>query len=180
MKMAIKTKASTARDSPAGRGITLFDISAIPGGDIVSATSLFVYGYGKLDEHSWVTDDSRCVVVSSNPASNTDLVNADYGCLGITVYGEIAYADFTVEASNEIALSQACIDDLIQDKDIAKLGTRAGADLDDGNPAHTGSADEYNKVEIYNAEEAGTDKDEYLSITHAPPAAVLNRIMEVV
>jgi hypothetical protein len=62
------------------RVFILFDTSALPDAAIISAVTLSVYGEGKLGGGSGRSHN----VYSSSPASNTDIVGADYDQIGST------------------------------------------------------------------------------------------------
>lgn len=96
------------------RAIMLFDTSSLPDSATISSAVLSVYCQSKGDElgfHATFAPN----IYSSNPASNTALVAADYGTLGTTGlataigYDSIAtgaYNDFTLNSSGIAAISK--------------------------------------------------------------------------
>jgi hypothetical protein len=98
------------------RGIFLFDTSSLPDGANISAATLSLYGSAKSDPANW---DIGAKVYSSNPASNTDIVNADYATLGTTAFcntgilvdswSTAGYNDFALNASGIAAISKTGI-----------------------------------------------------------------------
>jgi len=118
---------------------------------------------------SAVTDDfgsSAVGLVSSNPASNNDLVAGDYDSLGTTRFAtditlasmsDSTYFDFTLNATGIAAINKT---------GITKLGCRMKRDID--NTAPTWGSDEESSVKCYQADEAGTASDPKLVVTHAP------------
>lgn len=105
------------------KNIMLFDTSGLPDTAIISAATLSVYGeatgsgLGKFDHH----------ICASTPASNTDLVNADYGELGSTSFGSYAFDDHLTDYNN-IALNASGIAN-ISKTDISKFGARSSWDI---------------------------------------------------
>ncbi len=77
------------------RGITVFpSINFLPRA-FVTATTLTLYGHSKTDELSATPNTN---VYSANPASEDEIVAADYGTLGVDAYCDtpIEYADWEV------------------------------------------------------------------------------------
>jgi len=80
------------------RCILLFDTSALPDDAVIVSATLKVYCWEKLDALS-ITPDMN--VYASTPASDTELVVADYGECGTTPFAAaIAYGDVVVEDWN--------------------------------------------------------------------------------
>ena|SRR3990167_3523418 len=101
------------------RAFFLFDTSAIGGGTIDSATFSFIAiskstGLGTTNLH----------LVSSNPASNTDLVVGDYDKLGSTSYGNVTLASIAADSItyNDISLNASGLA-AINKTGITKFGT---------------------------------------------------------
>lgn len=79
------------------RAIALFDVSGLPDGCTVSATTLSLYGTSKGVENTGNTPDMN--VYSSNPITNTNVVAGDYAIarFGSTAYSTaITYANWLV------------------------------------------------------------------------------------
>ncbi|MBA7692905.1 hypothetical protein ES703_101478 [subsurface metagenome] len=104
------------------RSILLFDTSSIPVGATILAATLSVYGYEKVDTGSF---NPITQVYSSNPASDSVLVPADFTTLGSTPFCDspIAYADFVLDAYNDFVLNAAGIA-AISTTGLTKLGFR--------------------------------------------------------
>lgn len=110
--------------------------------------------------------NSAMVIVSSNPATNTNLVNADYGTLGTTEFGRTAkqslltanvYADVTLNASGISNIS------LIG---ISKFGGKHGWDADNTTTGLTWVSEGFQAVTWYAADTAATTSDPKLVITY--------------
>jgi len=69
------------------RVITLFDTSIIPADAEIIEATLFCVVLSKYEIAQW--PDFSLVVVSSNPASNTAIMPADYQCLGSTALSNV-------------------------------------------------------------------------------------------
>ncbi len=147
------------------RGIYLFDTSGIGSGNTVTAATFSLFGTGKNDVMSQSIN-----VVSSNPASNNAIVNADYTALGTTVFATAitiatwsttAYNDFTLNASGRAAISLT---------GSTKLGTRLVSDINNVEPTWSSNADAY--VIANMSEAAGTANDPKLVVTFSPSASV--------
>lgn len=98
------------------RTIFLFDTTAIPTDATLNSATFSIYGTAKASGLGTLA----LAVVSSNPASNTDVASGDYGSLGTTSYGSIAHASWSTTGYNDIALSTAAI----TAGGITKLGLR--------------------------------------------------------
>ena len=148
------------------RGIALFDTSSIADTDVVSAAVLSTYGFDKVDDGSLLTSAQAGVaVVASTPASNTALVNADYGQTGSTrfatdiaydSYATLAYNDFTLNSDGRAAVSVT---------GVSKFGFRQAIDLDAGSPTWVSAVSKY--VRANSADVALTTTDPKLVVTHA-------------
>lgn len=98
------------------RGIYLFDTSSISSSANIISTAFSLYGTNKWNGLGAPT----LVVVSSTPASNTDLVTGDFAQLGTTTLGSIAYASYSTTAYNDISILKSSL----TVGGITKLGTR--------------------------------------------------------
>lgn len=118
------------------RGIILFDKSSITGQTITAGT-LRLYSEWKSDASN-ITPDIN--VYGSNPASNVDLVNADYGNLLATPFCDtpITYAGWDDNGWNSFTLNAAALVAL-NAADIVKFGIRnANYDVGASSPAWAG------------------------------------------
>lgn len=141
------------------RGFFLFDTSSLDDTVTISDWVMSVYGINKTDD---VNDSySYLVLVPSNPASNTTLVNDDYNnitftakssTIDITSFSTTGYNDFT---GNDMTV--------ISKTGITKLAMIGGHDLNNvsftGNPA-------YSDIVAYLANRTGTSQDPKLVITY--------------
>lgn len=154
------------------RNAMLFDTSAIPDTDVISAAVLSVYRNAAGIESDLGGVQSN--IVSCAPASNTNLVNGDYEIAnwGTTEFstrksqgdfGTDAYADFTLDANGIANISKT---------GVSKFGERNSFDLDNTTPTVR------SYMEIATADTALTTKDPKLVITHAaPPATAVKDII---
>ena len=107
------------------RGILTFLTSSIGAGKLISDVVL------SLNETatSVALGDTDCDIVASTPASDNDIVAADYSQLGSTPFASIAisalsagvYNDFTLDANGRANISPT---------GVSKFGTRLGWDTD--------------------------------------------------
>ncbi len=113
------------------RGIMLFDTSSIPAGAAIISARLRLYVETKAD-----TNFSQSVnVVASTPASNTALVNADYGQLAATAFITAAtIASLTTSAYNNLTLNATGLAAITR-AGITKLGLRLSSDFNNVEPA---------------------------------------------
>lgn len=140
------------------RFIALFDTASIPDGDSISAGTFSLYGRSQTT----ALGNQACALVASTPASNTDLVAADYGQTGSTRFATdlsswntAAYNDWTLNASGLAAISKT---------GVSKFATRSANDLDNSAPTWA-SADSSN-YGCYAADQADTTNDPKLATTH--------------
>lgn len=146
------------------RFVFLFDTSSIPVGSLKTEAEFGGYIYNKSNTFSW---EPAVAVFQSNPASNTDLVKADYQCLdAIPLSSAIAYADLVTGAFNIFLLNDQGLDAIIPGG-ITKLGLREALyDAPDIEPAW-----ESNKlfhIYCYFADKEGIYVP-YLKVTYQPP-----------
>jgi hypothetical protein len=106
-------------------------------------------------------------IVASTPASNTDLVNSDYGQLGTTVFASISYASYNGSAYNDFTLDANGIAN-ISKTDVSKFGGRVNWDTDN---SFGGSWISLGQVRFNNycADQTGTDSDPKLVVTYILP-----------
>ena len=154
------------------RSIFLFKTDSI-GADIVTDAVLHLYGQQKYSSGLGSPD---LAFVSSNPASNTALANADYGTLGATEYASrLTWAAFSTAGYNNITFN-ASGRASINTSGITKLGARLSWDVDGSAPWVSGTLAQ---LVLYTADQAATSQDPYLTVTHAPPSgsAGINLLM---
>lgn len=111
------------------RSIYLFDTSSLPDDCTITSATFSLYIDSVQDNF-----DQAVGVVSSNPASNTDLVPADYGTLGTTRYAtDIDITNITVGQYTDWDLNSSGIA-AISKTGITKLGVRLSGDIDNIEP----------------------------------------------
>ena len=143
----------------------LFDTSSI-GSNVVSDAVYSFTSNQATDSASELTFN----IVSSNPASNTSVVNADYDNFGTTSFGTIesdgvthdssTYNDITLNGDGEAAISTS---------GITKLGMRWEADRANAEPSSGTNGAGCTQL---SADTTGTSKDPKLVVTHAAPAFI--------
>lgn len=143
------------------RAILLFDTSSIPDTDVVSAADLSVFGTFKRDTDSNAPTLTLC---GATPASNTDLVNADYGQTQTVEFATaIAYASFSTSGYNAFSLTDLTT---VVKTGVSKYSTKVGNDTN--NSAPSGFGDGLGQGMAYSsADESGTSQDPKLAVTHA-------------
>lgn len=165
----LSCSATSGQFSGLYRAIMLFDTSSLGASAVVSSAVLSLYGTFKNDPASW---SPSLDIYSSAPASNTALVNADYGTLGTTSYtgAPISYAswasaynDFTLNATGLAALALT---------GVSKFGARESV-YDAANSAPTWSSGATMTMEGYFADQLGGTNDPKLVVTYTVPNFLL-------
>src|SRR5439155_8215333 len=101
--------------------IFLFDTSSLPDSDVISSSTLSLYGQSKADGNSSAPNVN---IYSSAPASNTGIANGDYDSLGATAFSTaITYAGWSTSGYNNFQLNASGLA-AISTTSIAKFGTR--------------------------------------------------------
>lgn len=147
------------------RTICLFDTSSLSGQSVPSATFGCTHYYSN---HTY-TDDAAVALCGSTPASNTDLVNADYAQLGSTRYcdTDVAHTSWSgtmTWALNAVGLAAIDVDG------VTKLGLRIAFDMDDTAPTWI-ALNKQSNLQPYSAEQTGTGSDPYLEVVHSAAAS---------
>ncbi len=173
-EIILQVQASATTDEYRGvhRGIFLFDTSSIPDEDVISnvvfSLNIEFVRNGLLGEDS---DNSKMVLVSSDPASNTALVAADYGELGSVDFGRsVKQADLVDENYADTTLNASGIAN-VDKTGISKFGVMYGWDFDALDPHDNGitwASGALNTIDVHTSEHSGTGKDPKLCVTHAP------------
>ena len=141
-----------------GRLICLFNTAAIGATNTISKTVLklrLCQIYAQMDTYNgW---DFALGLVSSNPASNTAIVNADYSCLGTTRYCDndipilnTNTAEYSTQNNWFVWSFNATGEAAISKTGITKLGIRDRTDIDAGTPTYIASKP--NLARIYTAD----------------------------
>ncbi len=142
------------------RVFALFDTSSLSGATISSAI-MSVRGQSKADGNSAAPSLNT---YSSNPASNTTLVAADYAEVGSTAFSDspVAYADFSVTSYNDMSFNSAGLA-AINKTGISKFSFRFDYDATGTEPNWVQDAHTYCRV--YAAEQ-GADYQPKLVVTY--------------
>lgn len=115
------------------RGFTLFDVTGLPGGAVISAATISVYGQGKT-----AGTGRSYNIYSSNPATNASLITDDYEQVGATAFcdtarTQAAWTYGTPGTPNNFALNASGIAAI---SGVSKFSIRE-VDKDVGNAAPT-------------------------------------------
>ena len=130
---------TTNKFTRADRTIFLFDTSLLPNGATITSAIFSIYGAGAKQDPT--SSSPTFNIYSSNPASNTALVPADFTTLGTTQYAtSITYAAWNDSGYNDFTLNAAGIA-AISKTGITKFGLReASFDAGSGTPNWVNSA----------------------------------------
>lgn len=165
-------EAASSRDVDGGtnyqikRGFFLFDTSAIPDVNTISAATFSLYVTGKTNNDN--DGDDYVNVYSTTPASNTNLTTADFDAIGTTAYAtEIDIGSITTSQYNDWTLNATGIA-AVSKTGITKLGIREGHDAEDLIIAPGGAG--RNKIDVYFADN-GIATAPKLVVTHEVAAA---------
>jgi hypothetical protein len=154
-----------------GRGIYLFDTSAIPDTDTISSATFGMWVAGAPSNGDNDGDDV-CHLVSSAPASETALALGDYSSLGSTDFGSGGdYTSLSSGAYDVITLNASGLANISKTA-TSKFGTREGHDLN--NNAYNGTAPGNNLYLTNFVETAGTANDPYLTVVYVSAPTVDN------
>lgn len=145
------------------RGFFLFDTSSLPDATTITAATISLWATTVTN-----TDSPDLDIVSSSPASNTAIVNADYDQVGSTVYASTAIASLSTGAYNIFTLDSNGIANITK-TGVSKFGTRVSRDTDDTAP--TGD----NRVIGYFADQAGLTNDPKLTVTSGASRFVVDQ-----
>ena len=165
-------KAGTTTDlfTEIGRGIFLFDTSALPDGTTITGATFSLWLDQRVNTLGLSDSEAGLALISSNPASDSALVAADYQQFGSTrlatdipysSWGTGDYTDFTLNGSGIAAISKT---------GLSKFGTKLAIDLDGGTPNWVSGT--YVKFSVWMADLFGIDSDPKLIIEYGIPAQV--------
>jgi len=164
--VGFKSSATANQWEMLDRGIYLFDTSALPDNSIISAATLSFYGDVSGDAQSRGVDAS---IYSSNPASNTAIVAADYTSLGtvqlsntvltLGTFSLVGYNDFPLNAAGIAAVSLTS---------VSKFGSRSKTHDVGGLAPTWGAASIWSFLNPYSAEK-GTGYKPKLVVTYTVP-----------
>lgn len=142
------------------RSFFLFDTSTIPDGDTIDSAIFSWYHTATVPTYP---DADSTDVVSSTPATNTNLVVGDFDQLGTTSFATKLDSSIANSAYNNWTLNASGLSN-ISKTGVSKFGTRHLQDLNSTAP--TGE----NQTEWLYAENAGTGSDPKLAVTHTAAA----------
>lgn len=142
------------------RGFFLFDTSSLTEAATISSATFSIYGTAISDVF-----DQSIGMITTTPASNTDLVVADYDQVGTTLqasaidlgsYSASAYNDFTLNATGLGNISKTS---------ISKFGTSLSCDY--GNSEPTWAQNTYARAKCYLADQGSNEPK--LTVTYTLP-----------
>ena len=155
---------STPNEFQIIRGFFLFDTSALPDGDNITSATFSFYVTAVSDQDNDAQGYAN--VYAATPASNTDLVTADYDQIGATAQsdgnvdltglGTGAYANWVLNATGRGSISKT---------GVTKFGLREGHDAE--NVEYAGGDNTNNRITGSHADTAGTTQDPKLVVVHA-------------
>ena len=151
------------------RSIFLFDTSVIPAGATITAATFDVYIVSKLNDLAMTNAHAALSLVGVAPASNIDLVAADFNIANWTFTryaADIAYNNVTTSAFNTMALNAAGLALLNASAKgpggMAKLGLTFAVDTDAGTPNWISA--KTTRYEIDYADTANSEYDPKLTV----------------
>lgn len=156
------------------RAIIVFDTASIPDGDTIDAATYETVYITRVDQMS-----QSIRMVTSTPATNTNLVTGDYSQLGTAAQAnEVTLASLTVDSATYNTLTlNATGRGNISTTGVSRFGVRLVSDANNVSP--TWVADNQANIETASAEEilAG-DRRPRLVVTHTtPPTATITGTM---
>ena len=148
------------------RTVTLFDTSALPDTDTISSSTIQLYADEKVDG---LPDPDLVSMVTTTPASNTNLAVEDYGQFGsVKQAADVAYGDISTTGYSTWTLNATGLGN-VNKTGISKFGFRHTADNDNAEP--TWSSGQVSQIKFNSAEEAyGGERRPVLSVTHTSGA----------
>jgi hypothetical protein len=143
------------------RAFMLFNTASIPDDDIISSAT-----YSGYCISAGVQDGSNIIgyIVSSTPASNTNIITDDYDQIGTIEFGRhqnytaLQYEDYPLNSSGIAAITKT---------GISKFASRGYGDFNNIAPTDASEME----VEFYNADGVGTSTDPKLVVVHSSAAA---------
>lgn len=157
------------------RGFALFDSSSLTSSATTSAATLSVYGLSKTN--TWaISPDAN--VFSSNPASNTAIVNADKTTVGTTAYcnTSISYASFSTTGYNDWAFNATGLS-AVSKTGVSKFSIyNKQYDADNSAPTISGGTSSCNLYGV-SADTSGTSTDPKLVVTYTLSSARSNFLL---
>jgi hypothetical protein len=164
MALVVRADANTNKWDRFDRGYMLFDTSALPDGDSISAATVsFVCDTGTR------TDDftDSLSLITTSPASDTEIATADYDQVGTTKQAtDLTLAGLTVDSSSyNVFTCNAAGLASISKTGITKFGMVMTSDTDNSEP--TWSSGKSSRIDVHGSEESeGGDVRVKLVVTH--------------
>ena len=118
------------------RGVFLFDTSSLDDNANISSATFSLYGTSKSNSLSFSDAHASIALVSSAPASNTALANADFNIanFGSTRFAtDFSYTSFSTTGYNDMTLNASGVAN-ISKTGVSKFGTMFACDLDNSAP----------------------------------------------
>ena len=167
--VAISTSTTTDQYDILRRGILLFDTASLPDGDTIDSATFELVVTSKLEQLSPADSVS---LVESTPASNTGLIDADYGQTGTTKQAtDLTIASLTADSSTfNVWTLNATGEASIDATGVTKFGLRLASDADNNEPTW-GSSDTTQFLWATAEEILAGDKRPKLVVTHSAAAA---------
>ena len=139
-----------------GRAFTLFDTSSLNNGDTVSAATYSIW-FVTINN----ADTDSVSVITTSPASNTNLVTDDFDQAGTTKQAtDVALSAITGNQYTDIALNSTGLTN-VSLTGISKFGMRTAKDIAATQPTGV------NNISQMFADTAGTANDPKLAVTHS-------------
>lgn len=145
------------------RGIFGFDTSVMGSGATVTAATL---SFSPSFKNNGL-GDTALAIVSATPGSNSNAASTDYGNLGTTSFGSIAYADWTADGGYDDAVLNSSGQSHISVTSYTFFGTRLEWDRS-GTFSGTWSSALNTRFETILADFTGTSRDPKLVVTYTP------------
>ena len=114
------------------------------------------------------SDDIHCCLAT--PASSSAIANSDYGNLGTTSFGSIAYASWTADGGYDDFTFNASGIAAISTTTYTFLGTRLNWDINNTTTGLTWASGAATRYECIYADFTGTSRDPKLVVTYTPAA----------
>ena len=164
----LQSAATTNVWSELDRAIFGFDTSSIPDTDTIDSATVSFYGSSRTDNFS-----QSIVLDRRVPTSPTAITTGDYNLSGWNVVeqatGRITIASWSITGYNDFTLNATGLSN-ISKTGVSWYGLRLSADFDNSEPTWAASLNA--NINVYFADQTGTDKDPKLVVVHtAPPPA---------
>jgi hypothetical protein len=161
-----RLQAGTTTDRFAQNWRTLMGfVTSAVGSDTVDDATLSLYGRGRYDQTG---SDPDITIVEVSPASDDDIVNADYGTFGSTSFAAIAAPSISTSAFNDFVFNAAG-EAAINGAGISHFGCRHSWD-NSGSFGGTWASGVYWGAWFFSADQSGTSNDPVLVVNHSAAA----------